>query len=173
MTRPRFSNDRFKGLLFRALNPVYAREPLSGYGAAIHGGRFNKRGVEALYTSLRLETAIREANQVGTLQPTTLVAYKADIGPFFDTRDDVALARYAMSAEDLADDAWRTKMYAGETVPTHELAWQLLEDGYAGLLVQSFVPGATVGELNLVLWQWNKPPFRTLGVIDDEGRLMR
>lgn len=165
--------DRYKGLLYRALNPVYARDPLSGRGAALYGGRFNKRGVETLYTSLRLETAIREANQVGTLQPTTIVAYNADLEPVFDTRDKDGLARYSISAAELADDGWRTRMLAGEAVPTQELASQLLSDGYAGLLVRSFARGALTDELNLVLWKWNEKAFGTLIVIDDEGRLTR
>ncbi|MEM9765192.1 MAG: RES family NAD+ phosphorylase, partial [Pseudomonadota bacterium] len=70
-----------RGLLYRALNPVYAGEPLSGRGAALHGGRFNARGTPALYLSLSPATALREANQVGTLQPTTLVAYEAALDP--------------------------------------------------------------------------------------------
>ncbi|MBU0773728.1 MAG: RES domain-containing protein, partial [Alphaproteobacteria bacterium] len=81
----------FTGLLYRAHNPVWSREPLSGEGAARFGGRFNRIGRIALYTSLAPETALREANQVGTLQPTTLVAYQADIGPLLDGRDAAAL----------------------------------------------------------------------------------
>lgn len=34
---------RYVGLLYRALNPVHAREPLSGEGARRYGGRFNAR----------------------------------------------------------------------------------------------------------------------------------
>ena len=47
-------------------------------------------------------TALREANQVGTLQPTTLVAYDADIRPVFDTRDTGSLAGFGMGPRDLA-----------------------------------------------------------------------
>ena len=41
---------RFQGILYRALNPMRAREPLSGEGARLYGGRFNPRGTPALYT---------------------------------------------------------------------------------------------------------------------------
>jgi RES domain-containing protein len=44
--------------------------------------------VPALYTSLTIMTAPKEANQVGNLQPTTLVSYDADIEDVFDCRDD-------------------------------------------------------------------------------------
>ena len=43
------TNARYAGPLYRALNPVYAREPLSGRGAELYGGRFNAKGVAALY----------------------------------------------------------------------------------------------------------------------------
>lgn len=70
---------RFQGELYRALNPIYAREPMSGRGAELYGGRFNRKGTPALYMSLSVMTALREANQAGSLQPTMLVSYDADI----------------------------------------------------------------------------------------------
>ena len=81
----------YRGPLYRALNPIYAREPLSGRGAELYGGRFNPKGVPALYSSLTVMTALREANQAGSLQPTTLVSYDADIESVFDCRDEAAL----------------------------------------------------------------------------------
>ncbi|MEO1456886.1 MAG: RES family NAD+ phosphorylase [Pseudomonadota bacterium] len=166
-------NERYLGLLYRALNPVYAREPLSGRGAAIHGGRFNRKGVETLYTSLTPETAIREANQVGDLQPTTLVAYRADIGPIFDSRDVGAMAARRMTQEVLADAGWRLRMIKGETVPTQTFADGLVLDGFAGLLVRSFATGARDDQLNLVHWRWNSGEDNRLELIDDQGRLSR
>ena len=81
----------YRGPLYRALNPIYAREPLSGRGAELYGGRFNPKGVPALYSSLTVMTALREANQAGSLQPTTLVSYDAEIADVFDCRDEEAL----------------------------------------------------------------------------------
>ena len=62
----------YRGPLYRALNPIYAREPLSGRGAELYGGRFNPKGVPALYSSLTVMTALREANQAGSLQPAMI-----------------------------------------------------------------------------------------------------
>lgn len=98
---------RFRGPLYRALNPVYAREPLSGRGAELHGGRFNAKGTPALYAALAVMTAVREANQVGALQPTTLVSYDAEIERIFDTRDAAALAAEEMDASALAVEAMK------------------------------------------------------------------
>ncbi len=162
---------RYRGLVYRALNPVYAREPLSGRGAGLFGGRFNKKGRPALYLALTPMTAIREANQVGTLQPTTLVAYRADIHLLFDTRDRSGLSGYRLSGEDLADPAWRERMLRGGNVPTQAFAEQLIADGFAGLLALSFARGSDASDLNLVLWRWNSGESDRLEPVDDEGRL--
>ena len=161
-------DGRYTGPLFRALNPVYARAPLSGRGAELHGGRFNAKGTSALYTSLDPATALREANQVGSLQPTILVSYKADLGPIFDTRDQDGLERYGTTAVMLADPAWRMKMLDGQPVPTQNLASALITDGFAGLLIQSFAKGASLSDLNIVLWAWTGN-LGSLEVVDDEA----
>ncbi|WP_306432360.1 RES family NAD+ phosphorylase [Tropicibacter sp. Alg240-R139] len=160
------------GPLFRALNPVYARDPLSGRGAKLFGGRFNARGTLALYTALDPSGALREANQVGSLQPTILVSYAADIGPIFDTRVMAAIEQYGLSESAIADPGWRTKLLEGRMVPTQNLASRLIADGFAGLLVRSFAKGATSTDFNIVLWRWTGVSC-VLGVVDDEDRLSR
>jgi len=160
----------YDGLLYRSLNPLYARQPLSGEGAARFGGRFNPKGTPALYTALSVATAIREANQVGDLQPTTLVAYRASLTNLFDCRKSAALARFDMTAEALADPAWREAMRKGGRAPTQEFALALIAAGHPGLLVRSFARGADAHDLNIVLWRWTGKGA-ALTVIDDERRL--
>ena len=161
----------FEGELYRALNPIYAREPMSGRGAELYGGRFNRKGTSALYSSLSVMTALREANQAGSLQPTTLVSYDADIEAVFDSRDDEGLRAEGMDAATLADPTWRDQMKATGEAKTQAFGRRLAAAGYHGLLVRSFAPGATDDDLNLVLWTWSDAaPFR-LTLIDDEDRL--
>ena len=157
----------YRGLVYRSLNPIYAREPLSGVGAEKYGGRFNRIGRPTLYTSLHPDTALREANQVGTLQPTTLVAYNADIEPLLDGRDAKALAPFGLEPTELADPGWRDRMLKREVVPTQELAEAAIGEGYTGILVPSFARGARPDGINLGLWQWDG--HLTLG--DDDNRL--
>jgi RES domain-containing protein len=164
---------RFRGKLYRALNPIYAREPLSGRGAELFGGRFNPKGRPALYSSLTVMTALREANQVGDLQPTTLVAHEAEIENIFDCRDEAGLAAEGMDAAALADATWRDQMKAGGEAKTQAFARRLIAAGYSGLLVRSFAAGSTPDDLNLVLWKWGDSPPARLIPIDDEGRLLR
>jgi RES domain-containing protein len=164
---------RYQGMLYRALNPIHAREPLSGRGAELYGGRFNPKGVPALYTSLSILTALREANQVGHLQPTTLVAYEADIEAVFDSRDAVACQSEQVDPGDLADPAWRDQMQDGGEARTQALARRLIAAGYRGLLVRSFAAGAGADDLNLVLWTWGRHEGARLMLVDDENRLSR
>ena len=163
--------DRFTGFLSRALNPVYASDPLSGRGAQVYGGRFNPKGTAALYASLSPVTALREANQVGALQPTTLVAYEADVRPVFDTRDAKALAGFGMTPEGLASGSWRDDMIANGECETQTFARRLIAEGYAALLVASFARGAAPTDLNLALWRWGDAAPTRLVLIDDENRL--
>ena len=157
----------FTGLLYRAHNPVWSRTPLSGEGAARFGGRFNRIGRPARYTSLAPETALREANQVGTLQPTTLVAYVADIGPLLDGVDIAALEPFQISPAELADPSWRDRMLSGKPVPTQELAEAAIAQGFAGIVVPSYARGAPADALNLVLWDWEE----RIKLVDDDDRL--
>lgn len=164
---------RFTGKLYRALNPVWAAAPLSGEGAAQHGGRFNARGTAVLYCSLSPHTALKEANQVGDLQPTTLVAYDAEIDQVFDGRDADALGQFGMTPAALADPSWRDAMKREGIAPTQAFAARLIDRGYMALLVPSYARGASATDVNLVLFSWGKVPPAKLVLIDEEGRLTR
>ncbi len=164
---------RYEGKLYRALNPIFAREPLSGRGAALYGGRFNPKGAPALYLSLSVMTALREANQVGNLQPTTLVSYDAEIDTLFDCRDTAALAAEGMTADALAAPTWRDEMKAVGEAKTQSFARRLTRAGRSGLIVRSFASGSSAEDLNLVLWRWSDSLPARLALIDDENRLSR
>lgn len=116
-------------------------------------------------------TALREVNQIGNLQPTTLVAYEADIETVFDCRDEDTLSAHGMDPAALADTTWRDQMKSTGEAITQSFAASLLRSGYAGLLVRSFAVGATAADLNLVLWRWGSKAPARLELIDDENRL--
>lgn len=162
---------RFEGLLYRALNPLWAAQPLSGEGAKRHGGRFNPRGRAALYTSLSVVTAVREANQIGHLQPTTLVAYQADLEPVFDATEAANLEAYGVTAETLAAPGWRTSMEAEGISPSQRFAARLIDEGFVGMIVPSYARGVTQADRNMVVWKWGSARPASLNLIDDERRL--
>ena len=163
---------RFRGLVYRAHNPHWSWTPLSGEGARRHGGRFNRRGVPALYTSLDPLTAIRETQPLGRpMQPLTLCAYAIDAEPIFDTLDEERCRALGVSDSDLACPAWEAEMLAGAVPASQALADRLIAAGHAGMRVRSFAAGTRADDLDLVLWTWGDDrPVRVV-LIDDDGRL--
>ena len=129
---------------------------MSGEGARRYGGRFNRRGVPALYTSLAPLTAIREAQPLGRpLQPLTLCAYEVDVEPVFDALDDLRRREAEVNESDLVCPTWEADMLAGAIPASQAVADRLIAAGYAGMRIRSFAAGASAGDLNLVLWSWN------------------
>ena len=163
---------RFKGLVYRAHNPQWSWTPLSGEGARRHGGRFNRRGVPALYTSLDPLTAIREAQPLGRpMQPLTLCAYEVDAEPVFDALAEESRRNLGVSDADLVCATWEADMLAGAVPASQALADRLIAAGFAGMRVRSFAAGIGTGDVNLVMWRWGARPPARVTLIDDEDRL--
>ncbi|MCY3736306.1 MAG: RES domain-containing protein [Gemmatimonadaceae bacterium] len=163
---------RFQGLVYRAHNPQWSWTPLSGEGARRHGGRFNRPGTPALYTSLSPLTAIREAQPLGRpMQPLTLCAYDVDAEPVFDALDAERCEALGIGEADLACPSWEAEMLAGMFPASHLLADRLIATGHAGMRVRSFAAGAGQEDVNLVMWRWSSDRPDRVVLIDDEGRL--
>ena len=152
---------RFEGLVYRPHNPRWAFLPSSGEGAARFGGRFNRIGRPALYTSLRIETAWLEAQQgfAFKAQPMTLVAYQVACDDMLDLSSDPP-GKLACAWEDLASRR--------QPVPSWELAERLIAEGVAGVIVPSFAHRARADDRNAVFWRWDDT---TVKVIDAHSRL--
>ncbi|MET0528881.1 MAG: RES domain-containing protein [Microvirga sp.] len=165
---------RFKGTVYRAHNPRWAFSPLSGEGAARTGGRFNRPDVPALYTSLTLETAVREAAQgfARKLDPLTLCSYDVDVADIADLRVESQRKRLGIAAADLACP-WKLLAHEGKPVPSWLATDKLVRGGHAGILVRSFAPGATEADVNLVLWHWGANLPHRVKLHDPERRLPR
>ena len=163
---------QFQGLVYRAHNPEWSWTPLSGDGARRHGGRFNRRGVPALYTSLSPLTAIREAQPLGRpMQPLTLCAYEVDVEHVFDSEDGEQRRTLGVRASDLACPTWESEMLSGELPASQALADRLIAEGYSSMRVRSFAVGTGAEDLNLVLWRWGPEWPNRVVLVDDEGRL--
>lgn len=167
----------FDGIVYRAHNPRWAYRPTSGEGAARHGGRFNRKGRPALYTSLDITTAWLEAQQGFPFkaQPMTLVAYRVRCARISDLTDPATVTAAGIDPADLGC-AWEDLASGGAQPPSWQLADELIRAAFHGALVPSFAPAPNRAPeapplRNLVLWQWaDQPPCAVL-VIDDFGRL--
>ena len=165
---------RFRGTVYRAHNPQWAWTPMSGEGARRYGGRFNKRGVPALYCSLSQMAAIREATPLARpMQPLTLCAYEIDADPVFDAGDPYQLRESGFRETDLACPTWEADMLDGRVAASQRLAESLVEAGYVGMLVRSFAVGASQTDVNLVMWRWGDAHPTRVTVIDEQDRLAR
>ncbi|MHC8510077.1 MAG: RES family NAD+ phosphorylase [Rhodospirillales bacterium] len=165
---------RYQGFLYRAIEPVWAAEPLSGEGAKLHGGRFNPPNVSAFYSSLTPMTAVRESDQADVpIQPTTLVSYRADISPVFDATQPENLTARNINLDYLAAADWWNRMKNDGKAPTQIFAEQLIAEGYAGLKAPSFVSGAEPEDVNIILWKWGPDLPAQLTVNDQDNRLRR
>ena len=157
-----------KHRVWRVLAPKWAYAPLSGEGAAVNGGRFNRPGTAALYTAFDLMTAIVEYQQEFGTRPGTFCPYDASIQPIVDLTDGKVLATLEATTADLncpwQDIAWVNS----QDPPTWRLADRLIGDGVAGIKAPS--TQHPIG-FNLVLWKWADAKSRDLTVLDPVGEL--
>jgi RES domain-containing protein len=150
------------------LAPKWASQPLSGAGAARHGGRFNEPGMEALYISEDYITAIAEYEQELGIRPGTLCAYDVDLRGIVDLTDLQVQTICSVTTATLTC-AWKEIwLVQKQRPPTWELAASLATDGYTGVRVPSVRHFSGV---NLVLWQWNDHPDRHIAVLDPRSDL--
>lgn len=135
---------------YRMHAPRWAVSPTSGAGAAKHGGRANRPGVEALYLALAYETAIHEYRQTSSLlQPGTLVSYLVSARPVVDFRGAHAAGEWDPLWEDFYCD-WRALWFDQRIEPPSWVIGDLVvAAGAKGILFESAThPGGT----NLVLF---------------------
>ena len=158
-------------LLWRVLAPRWAHDPLSGEGAAIRGGRFNEPGMNALYLSADLMTAVAEYELDLGHRPGTFCAYEVDVAGIVDLTDAGILDNMGLTLEILRCPWKRMAWVDGARPPTWNVARELYDHAYAGVRVRS-VPSPENG-VNIVLWRWNDVPERKVVVLDPLDDLPR
>jgi RES domain-containing protein len=163
---------RFVGRCYRAHDPAWSFTPLSGAGAALTGGRFNRKGEPTLYLSLDIVTSFAECTQGFTnrMQPLTMCEYAVDCAPIADLRNDTSRLRHGVPPDELGCP-WLSYLLAGKGAPSWLIADRIKSSGHVGIIVPSFVPGASEANLNLVLWQWGPDLPSKMAVYDPSGRL--
>lgn len=149
MTPPPFS-----AVVVRASKPEWSYSPESGDGAAKHGGRFNLKGMPALYTSLTLETCTKEVRFSLNQIPYTFYCLKVESSRIPDLTGPSVRKALNVDWSDLACPNWESDMNKGLVPNSQRLAARLASDGYHGILVPSFAPLADDTDVNLVLWHW-------------------
>lgn len=159
------------GLLNAPRSPGAAMAPTSGKGAAIHGGRFNPKGMAALYLALSIEGMFAEVSHgfAHRFPPLTVVTYDVDCFGVVDLTTEAG-RKAAGTDLGLLGCAWMLDRAEGRRPDTWTLARRLMAEGVTGVLVPSFANGASEVMRNLVLWEWGGKRQR-VEVWDEEGRL--
>lgn len=162
---------RYQSLAYRGHTPKWAFAPTSGAGAAVHGGRFNPKGVPALYLATTPEGAFREATRgfAYKFDPLTLVTYEVDCDDVVDLTSEGARKIAGIEMEAMACP-WFEDISEGKR-PASWAIYDRLNKTAAGLLVPSFAFGATAEMTNLVLWNWSESPPHAVRVFDPQKRL--
>ena len=163
---------RCQGVCYRAHDPKWAWKPLSGEGAAIHGGRFNPKGMPALYLASSIEGMFAERGHgfVRRFEPLTVCAYDLDMEDMIDLRTSSARDEAGVALTEMASP-WMLDIADGRRPKSWDVAQRLVDNGVAGVLVPSFANGARPDHFNAVLWKWGgKRPHRVT-VFDPSGRL--
>jgi len=162
----------FQALAYRAHDPYWSFDPLSGAGAKVHGGRFTPQGIPALYLALSPTVAIAEYNQgfPHRPQPVTLCAYDVDCADIINLTEAHEQAQLKITDEVLANP-WEMHLALKQTPPSWQLVERLITVGAAGIIVPSYARNAPDLGKNLVLWQWSDSPPHQVLLIDDHNRL--
>jgi RES domain-containing protein len=111
---PLFS--RVERRFWRVLAPRWAHQPLSGEDAARNGGRWNPKGVPALYLSGELTTAVAEYEQDIGIRPGTFCAYDVKVERILDLTSADVLELLGIDPAD-RHAAWKTILLVERRVP--------------------------------------------------------
>lgn len=133
---------------YRVHQPKWAFAPTSGAGAGTYGGRANRPGINALYLSLALETALMEYQQLDTLLPPGLmVSYNVTIDAMVDFRGGFTNGWDALWQDFYCD--WRPMYFnGGKEPPSWVIGGQVLAAGAKGILFNSAIGSGA----NLVIY---------------------
>ncbi len=156
---------------YRLHVPRWATQPLSGEGAALHGGRANRPGVPALYLALEVEMALAEYRQLSPLlPPSTLVSYRLTLPRVVDFRGGYTGEPWDALWSSFDDD-WRALWFDRRVEPA---SWVLgdavIEAGATGLLFRS---SRADGGTNLVVCPDRVGDDDAVRVHDPDGELPR
>lgn len=144
------------GRFWRIVSPRWISDPLSGAGAARHGGRWNRPEQVALYLSVEVETAFAEYQQEIGTRSGTFIAYDVAGARIHDLTDATTRDHLGVSQPSMLN-AWKQIAFVdGGEPPTWGHAARLSSDA-DGVLVPSVMRPDGV---NLVLWRWNEGPVQ-------------
>jgi len=137
----------FNGIVMRSSTVRYANEHdfLSGDGAAAVGGRWNRRGIKAVYASLSPVTAAREAYQgfeafgfaTDLVRPRIFCGAAVQLQAVLALTDRGIRRRLGFTLEELLDEDWVTIQDEGDESWTQAIGRGAHLAGFEAVLAPS------------------------------------
>ena len=137
----------FNDVIVRSAGTKYANEDdfLTGNGAARLGGRWNPKGINAVYGSTDILTATFEAYQgfidagfsLSSLKPRVTAGANVSLESVFDLTDGAIRRSIGFSLDDLLDEDWHAIQMSGDESWTQAIGRGCFESGFEGILVAS------------------------------------
>jgi len=137
----------WSGKIVRGSSMWYAtrRDLPTGKGAELHGGRWNPKGLAALYGSLELNTALQEMlayfRHAGLPEiealPCAWVAFDVKLSRVLDLRSQSVRRRLGVRLAQLTGEPWREMQDRGLEALTQAIGRVAHSAGVQGLLVPS------------------------------------
>ncbi len=168
------STTEFAGIVYRSCTPRYATESdlLTGEGSRRHGGRWNPKGISAVYASLSPEVALAETLAharyyripIHSAMPRTFVALAVELNKTLDLRDGAVRRRLGITLKQLGATDWRKEMKAGREGLTQSLGRAAFASSFECLVV----PSAVAGGGNLVIFTENLGPHSAIELLNAE-----
>jgi RES domain-containing protein len=151
-----------------------ARDFLSGDGAAAKGGRWNRRGIRAIYASTSPITAVHESYQnlidynfaTQSIRPRIFCGADAKLHALLDLTDRRIRQLLGFTIADLVEEDWQVIQLEGDESWTQAIGRGTWRAGFEGLLAPSarHRPGGT----NLVIFPDNLQADSKIDILGKE-----
>lgn len=155
----------WEGVVYRNTSVRYARSSdlLTGEGSSQAGGRWNPRGLRAVYASLTPEAAMAETLNhfrrygwdIADAMPRIFVAVRVVLGVTLDLNDGDVRRRLKVSLRRMLANDWREVQWAGRESVTQMLGAAAASSGIDAIVVPSSAGG---GARNIVWFPDNLSP---------------
>ena len=165
----------FSETVFRSCTPKYASQSdlLTGEGSRQNGGRWNPKGIAAIYASLTPETAMAEtlahyryyAMPIEDAMHRTFVAIETHLNEVIDRRQGIVRQRIGISLNRILTVDWRKEVSAGNEPVTQRLGRAAYEINVEALIVPS---AADPDGYNVLIFPDNLKSNSTIRLLHDD-----